>query len=748
VAARGLARHVPAALPEGDRLNVVGIDSLAHAGRGSSVRPRLGAQGALARLLYEQTTVADEARAADLVHLCDARPLLLSRVPFIITVHDVTFIDHPEWMPPKAARYKQAMLRAALLRRPQAILCDSHHTRQRLLECEPLARRMKVDVVHLGVDAPPPNALWRPVEPEPYFLTVSTIEPRKNHMTLLRAYAQLRRSGLSLRWKVAGSPGHLSGPILAALREQDGVDVLDYVTPVRRDQLLGGATFVALPSLEEGFGFPVLEAMARGVPTSCSTGSALDEVAGDAAVRVGPNDVAGWVDALTRLAEGEALRRELSARGHARAEQFSWAATARNVVDLYDELRGSVETPPLRSRQSPARRSVATAPLKTPVLRARGSTANLLFVDHATTVGEPQRFLLELLQRLPSTVAPTVMCPAGDLMDAIEAAEVPVISLPEAAAGGSALPRRLSAATAELAASGLVVRRAAGRIGADLVHANSVHAGLIAGAARRLGGPPTIVDVHGALPSTLPSSVVHRLLRVSGVAVIRAGGARSSALRAAAIMAKAQARSLVDVPPQAKLVGVIAEITPSKGQDTAVKAFELIRQREPDARLILVGRAPASSRSGYDNVSFERWLYRLVRSLDLESCVEFWGAREDHAMLLRALDVLMAPSWQEPFGGHVLDAMALETAVIATNVGGLADYVTHGVDGLLLPPRAEVAWAVALERVLRDGSLRSMMVAQAARTAHTRFPPDDAMSELFKLYDEIADRPRRFVHGA
>ena len=342
VIAGALARHLPGALPPGDRLTILGLEGEARPGGSPARRPLLGVRGSIVRMLYEQSQVARHAQSSDLVHLCDARPLLLSHAPFLITVHDVTFAEHPDWMPRHAALYKSAMLRAAVLRRPRAIVCDSHHTRERLLACLPMARRVRIDVVHLGVDPPPPSVTWQPQQAEPYFLTLSTIVPRKNHMTLLSAFRYLRRAGFPLRWKVAGSAGHLSAPIVAALRAQEGIDVMGYVSQEDRESLLAGATFFALPSHEEGFGFPVLEAMVRGVPTACSSGSALDEVAGDDALRVIPTDRKGWVEALSVLSSDAALRQKLSAAGRLRAQRFNWQSTAQQLVTLYDDLRGDV----------------------------------------------------------------------------------------------------------------------------------------------------------------------------------------------------------------------------------------------------------------------------------------------------------------------------------------------------------------------------------------------------------------------
>lgn len=342
IVARALAEHLPGALSAQDDLSVVGLP-----GASRSVLLRMGGAGlgvrsALARALYEQSSVARLARAASLVHLCDFRPILFSARPFLITVHDVGFIDHPEWMSAGVARYKHVMLDAALTRGPRAVICDSDHTRTRLLATCPAARHLHVAVIPLGVDPVPQDVRWDPAPDEPYFLTLSTIEPRKNHQTLLSAYRALRGRGLPLRWKVAGSAGHLSQPILADLRAQDGVDVLGFVDTAERDRLLRRARFVALPSLEEGFGLPVLDAFARGVPVVCSTGSALDELAGEAGVRVSPLDEQAWTVALESLADDAALRQRLSTSGRLRAERFSWSATAAAIARLYDSLRDSL----------------------------------------------------------------------------------------------------------------------------------------------------------------------------------------------------------------------------------------------------------------------------------------------------------------------------------------------------------------------------------------------------------------------
>jgi glycosyltransferase involved in cell wall biosynthesis len=209
-------------------------------------------------------------------------------------------------------------------------------------------------------------------------------------------------------------------------------------------------------------------------------------------------------------------------------------------------------------------------------------------------------------------------------------------------------------------------------------------------------------------------------------------------------MSKADARSALGLPQDAKLLGLVAQITPWKGQETAIRALQLLHARHPEARLLLVGETKFVDKAArYDNLSYECWLYRLVRGLGLEDRVEFWGETEDVTALVRALDVLVAPSWEEPFGRSIIEAMALETAVVATDVGGPADYNEHGVVGLVLPPRDTRPWAVAVDRLLHDAPLREELARRGSVTARSRFRCDAYVSGVLEVYDEVARGPDR-----
>jgi alpha-1,3-rhamnosyl/mannosyltransferase len=311
---RGLRASLPAALGEGDELIFAG-------GR----LPRY------ARTAYEQLVLPVKARGVDLVHLCDHRPVVLSGAPFVITVHDLFFLDRPEWYPRPLVAYKRAMLRAALAKGPRTVVCDSAYTRDRLIAHAPHLRS-RVEVIHPGLFPPP---VVTEAAQGDYFLTVSAIDPRKNHLGLLAAVELARRGGLDLTWKIVGAPADLSKDIIHRLEAANGVELIGQVDPDELERLYAGARFFALATHGEGFGFPPLEAMIRGVPVICSTGTSLDETVAGAAMQLPSGDTAAWAAALLDLARNDAMRAELSEAGRARAAAFSLDDAARRYVAVY-----------------------------------------------------------------------------------------------------------------------------------------------------------------------------------------------------------------------------------------------------------------------------------------------------------------------------------------------------------------------------------------------------------------------------
>jgi glycosyltransferase involved in cell wall biosynthesis len=266
--------------------------------------------------------------------------------PEVVTVHDLTLFEHPEWHErSKVAFFRAAMRRAA--QRADAIIVLSEGDKTRVVEH--FSPRGVIAVIPHGVD----QVRFTPSEPrpgsdaaararlgvaQPYVLHLGTIEPRKNLPVLIAAFERLLVDDPTLRLVLAGGAGWGTDALEAALAAStcaDSVERLGYVDDDAVPALLRGAAAVAYPSSAEGFGLPVLEALACGAPTVTTTGSVMETVAGDAALLAPAGDSARLADALAAAIAGGisgARRRE---RGLQRAHAFTWEASAETHVATY-----------------------------------------------------------------------------------------------------------------------------------------------------------------------------------------------------------------------------------------------------------------------------------------------------------------------------------------------------------------------------------------------------------------------------
>jgi glycosyltransferase involved in cell wall biosynthesis len=258
----------------------------------------------------------------------------------VVTVHDLAFLVHPELYPPRwRLMYRAGLLRTA--RRADAVITVSRHTAEDLARRTRLAPR-KIHVIPLAASLPSASAdvdevLSRLKVPSPYVLFVGTLEPRKNVVRLIRAYRRLAARGAPHALVLAGPMGWRHQGLMRELSaEAPGRIVLTGSTgPQDLDALYRGASAFVYPSLYEGFGLPVLEAMARGTPCVVSIASSLPEVAGEAAVPVDPRSVGGLAEAMERVINDGDLAERLRQAGRARAAGFSWEETARRTLEVY-----------------------------------------------------------------------------------------------------------------------------------------------------------------------------------------------------------------------------------------------------------------------------------------------------------------------------------------------------------------------------------------------------------------------------
>ena len=228
---------------------------------------------------------------------------------------------------------------------------------------------------------------------------------------------------------------------------------------------------------------------------------------------------------------------------------------------------------------------------------------------------------------------------------------------------------------------------------------------------------------------------------------------RLASRRGGEMPSREEARGRLGLQGPGPLLGVVAQISPWKGQDTAVEAFAEVRREHTGARLLLIGEAKfTGAATRFDNVEFRDGLRSRAAELGIADGVEFLGDRRDALEWIAALDVLLAPSWEEPFGRTIVEAMAIGTPVIATAVGGPAEIVEDGVSGRLVRPRDPAALAAAALELLASPEQRRALRGrgQARRGAlHARRPlPEScwAPTATFWVRPRIASSPLG-LHG-
>ncbi|MEP6661246.1 MAG: glycosyltransferase family 1 protein [Acidimicrobiales bacterium] len=253
--------------------------------------------------------------------------------PTILTVHDTSPITNPERCEPGVRSFVPVLRR--LVESGAWVHTPSEHVARQVRE---LLGTDRVHAVHSGA----PELITRGGDPHvperPFVLAVATAEPRKNLPRLVAAYGQAQRRLPELALVIAGADGSDGPAIEAAIAVLDKSALVvrtGRIDDARRSGLLLAARALAYPSYDEGFGFPLLEAMAAGLPVVASAAGAIPEIAGNAALLVAAVDTDALADALVRVVDDTALRTELINRGRARLEIFSWRATAEGLNDLY-----------------------------------------------------------------------------------------------------------------------------------------------------------------------------------------------------------------------------------------------------------------------------------------------------------------------------------------------------------------------------------------------------------------------------
>ncbi len=298
----------------------------------------------LRRILWEQLVQPVAARRAgvDVLHALAFVTPVFSRVPSVVTVYDLSFVHYPALLPTARRVYLRALTRRSCAR-ARRVIAISQSTARDLTATFGISPQ-KIDVAVPGVDpvfAPLPRDQveafrTRAGLPERFLLFLGTLEPRKNLPLLLRAYAQLPAADrAAVPLVLAGGRGWMVDEIFATIAACDleqQVILPGYVAAEDLPLWYNAAETFVYPSVFEGFGLPVVEALACGTPALVSDASSLPEAAGDAGVCLPPDDADAWTDALARAIHDASWRAEVSARGVAHAARFTWEATAAQTV--------------------------------------------------------------------------------------------------------------------------------------------------------------------------------------------------------------------------------------------------------------------------------------------------------------------------------------------------------------------------------------------------------------------------------
>ncbi len=342
-----LLRHLPAAVDgDGDWRfeahvgagNTAAFDGIHMARAGTDTR------SVWRRIIWEQTQQPRELRGVDLYHaLAFASPIVLP-VPMVVTVHDLSFIRFPARMSPARRHYLRAMTSLSC-KRARRVIANSQSTANDLQQHLGVPAR-KIDVTPLGYD----KALFHPRQPaevehfrrkqglpERFWFFVGTLEPRKNLMLLLEAYRLLDKEA-RLPLLLGGGVGWRGEQILAAIEQLgigDSVKHVGYIPAADLPLWYNCAEVFVYPSIYEGFGLPVLEAMACGTPVLASDVTALSEIVGQAGMCIAPDDLVRWAAALQAVREEDEWRETVGQYAAQAAHRYSWQRTALLTVRSY-----------------------------------------------------------------------------------------------------------------------------------------------------------------------------------------------------------------------------------------------------------------------------------------------------------------------------------------------------------------------------------------------------------------------------
>lgn len=383
----------------------------------------------------------------------------------------------------------------------------------------------------------------------------------------------------------------------------------------------------------------------------------------------------------------------------------------------------------------------------------------ILFYNHTAQISGAERVLLIILAGGDRRrFIPAVLCPAdGPLMNKVRELGVKTIAIDRLEARFTLRLDRLANYAASFVRLIRAARVAVINEAPDIIHANSIRAGLVMSVATVRLGVPVVWHVHDLLPRHALSTAIrlfaatsrrNRIVAVSRAVANRFQGQLIHSFRGRVetiynavdierfypdAQSRKEIRRALGIEA-AKVIGIVGQLTPRKGQLELIEAFAEISREFPDTVLLIVGE-PLFNR----DAEYAKSVANAARSFGVADRILFLGQREDTPAIMRALDLLVVNSRTEPFGLTVIEAMASGVPVLATAVDGIKEIVRHGENGWLVKSLDRGALVKAMLNVLRDRSLRRQLGREGRREAIARFSTKRFLSEVEELYCDVLE---------
>ncbi len=269
---------------------------------------------------------------------------LTKKTKLILVIHDLSFLIYPEFFTPKILLWHKLIINSGIINRADKIITDSKSTKEDIIKILKI-KPEKIAVCHLGVNNDFRSDIGleeiKKVKdkyqlPENYFLHVGTIEPRKNIISAIKAVESLEQD---INFIIAGGSGWKSQEVIEAVKSSKKSRVIGYIEEKDKPALYGGAKALIYPSYYEGFGLPVIEAMACGCPVIAGNRSSLPEVIGEAGIMINPYNWQELKSAMEELLNNEKLRLILREKGLNQVKQFTWEKCAEKTYQIINSLK-------------------------------------------------------------------------------------------------------------------------------------------------------------------------------------------------------------------------------------------------------------------------------------------------------------------------------------------------------------------------------------------------------------------------